>query len=555
MSMFSQVFISLLVASAGAHSVSSVTKSTPPGPVVNTTLGPVRGFTKVVNAVELNVFRGIPFAATTGGENRFNPPKPREPWSDVFDATQYGPGCSQSRHNADVPTLQSEDCLNVNIYCPKSSKPLPVMFFIHGGSYEEGSNKGAFELYEGSNMASTNQVCVVSTNYRLGAFGFLVTEEQVGNQGILDQRMALEWVRDNIHNFGGDEHSVTIWGESAGAMSVFMHMVSPGSKGLFHRAIQESNPAGFRYQKHTSQHATFAKKFSELVNCTQDDMACLRALPVENVLKAGSDAVSDARTVIIDRIMEGGFLEDAIALNWAPVVDGVVIPDQPLDIVASGKFNVVPLLIGTNQDEAATFVYAGLDDPLPESLYPVAMQAVFGKDGGKQVLDFYSEVSSTWTDFRDSLSYVMTDFWFKCATEYIAANVVKNGGHAYVYRFDHVLSFPELFPAYGLPVVCENRTCHATELPFVFDNKANFTFTSDEDAMAEDFLKYWGAFGRSGHVNQGGGATVYWDSFNTTSRRNMRMAVPRSMESTKSGQTGTLVTKECDFFDQIGYNH
>ena len=191
------------------------------------------------------------------------------------------------------------------------------------------------------------------------------------------------------------------------------------------------------------------------------------------------------------------------------------------------------------------------------------MGSIFGKDDGNKVVRFYQNASSAWHDTRDSLSYVLTDYWFKCSSERIAALVRQGGQNAFVYRFQHNVSFPKLFPQYGLPTICEQRTCHASELPFVFHNAANYSFATAETAMSADFVAYWTAFAKTGNVNPDAGSTpMKWPLFDSASRLNMRMAAAsdanaQGVESTKTGQSGALPTAGvCDFFDeQVGYNH
>lgn len=540
---------------------------------VVTTLGPIIGQTEVSKfGPTINVFRAIPFAADAGGENRFRPPQPRTPWTSPLDCTQNGPGCRQPHHNPDVPCggqegprCQSEDCLNLDVYCPSKPAPTadgyPVMFWIYGGAFNEGMNWGPLNIYEGHEVVARGNVCVVATNYRLGVLGFLVTPEASGNQAIQDQRMAMQWTRDNIKNFGGNPNLVTIWGESAGAMSVSIHMVSPLSQGLFHRAIMESNVAAFRYQKKSDQAETFGARFAKITNCSSvANLTCLRALSGPSAITLGEKASENTDTNVIDRILEGGFVEDAFAMQWAPVIDTPDLPDEPLNLFAAGKFAKVPVIVGTNQDEGATFVYAGVNFWLPEYLYPLAMDAIFEKDGPK-VVNYYKNVSQAWNDTRDSLSYVLTDFWFKCSAEAIANYVSNAGLPTYVYRFNHIVSFPAIFPTFGLPAVCENRTCHATELPFVFHNYANYSITEDEQSMSDDFAVYWTSFATAADPNaQGpsGKGTILWPLYNETARLNLRFSTPsRAVESTQSVQQGALPTNGvCAFFDRdIGYNH
>ena len=214
--------------------------------VVQTNSGPVRG----VLEDRARVFRGIPYAADAK-TRRWQNPVPPKPWTATRDAFEDGPGCPQVCVLPSIacPPVQSEDCLYLNVFTPllTSEALTPVMVFIHGGDYVQGYGGGP--LYDGTPMANSSGLILVALNYRLGALGFayagdLAGGQLAGNYGFLDQRLALKWVQDNIKNFGGDPGRVTIFGQSAGAMSVALHLVSSGSRGLFSAAIIESEPLG-----------------------------------------------------------------------------------------------------------------------------------------------------------------------------------------------------------------------------------------------------------------------------------------------------------------------
>ena len=543
-----------------------------PAPItVQTTLGAVLGVEEVVGGSSVATFRGVPFAAPTGGANRFMPPQPRAPWSGLLDATLDGPGCRQPHHNADVPCegkegprCQSEDCLSVNVYCPSGAdadKPqagYPVMFWIYGGAFDEGTNHGALGLYEGKRMAAAGRVCVVAPQYRLGVLGFLVTPANPGNQGLQDQRAAVRWVQANVAAFGGDPGAVTIWGESAGAMSVAAHLASERSAGLFRAAIMQSNVAAFQYQNHLVQRSTYGKDFVNRTGCgSLANLACLQAIDAKAITTLGEDVTHSVKDGVIARLLEGGRVEDALAMQWAPVIDGVELKGQPLDILAAGGGNQVPVLLGSNQDEGATFVFAGVSTKLPMALYKPLMTAIFGKNASAAVVDFYDAASAAWTDARDALSYVLTDFWFKCSAHRIAKAAAAGGWPAWVYRYNHEDSFKKLWPIYGLPTQCEDRVCHGAEIPFVFDNYANFSATADELAMSADMLEYWSSFAKTGDPNAGGKAALAWPAFNGTDRLNIRLSIPTAVESSKDLPSGVLPTPGvCDFFDDVvGYHH
>ena len=206
---------------------------------ITTSLGPIFGKTTTTTvknqSIIVNVYLGVPYAATTGGANRFKNTQPRDKWTTPLNTTDYGPGCPQSDHNPDVPKIQSEDCLNLNIWIPSSvTTNSPIGVFFHGGAFKEGSNRGPFDLYDGAYFAARTNTIVITANYRLGALGFLTSNAagSIGNYGLADQRAALQWVQNNAKAIGGDATKVTMWGESAGGMSGLVHMMSPKSSGL-----------------------------------------------------------------------------------------------------------------------------------------------------------------------------------------------------------------------------------------------------------------------------------------------------------------------------------
>src|ERR1700691_4869667 len=220
------------------------------GPVANTTSGKVRG---VVQENKVNAFRGIPYGAPTGGANRFMPPVKPEAWTGIKDTVEWGPEAPQGPHTeipevaATIPKLTvSEDCLHLNVWTNGlDARKRPVMVWLHGGGFTSGN--GSYSMYDGANMARKHDTVNVTINHRLNSFGFLYLAEIGGpkyanasNAGILDAVAALEWVRDNIANFGGDPNNVTIFGQSGGAGKVSTLLALPPAKGLFHRAIVQS---------------------------------------------------------------------------------------------------------------------------------------------------------------------------------------------------------------------------------------------------------------------------------------------------------------------------
>jgi carboxylesterase type B len=242
---------------------------------VQTQYGAVQG--RVLGNNVARAWLGVPFAASTAGANRFTAPKAPQSWTDVRDATVYGPGCPQQCNlpSGLCPETQSEDCLHVDVYAPMatSATPRPVLVFIYGGAFVQGTN--GCSAYDARNLANGANAIVVNLSYRLGVLGFLINANSDGNYGILDQRFALQWVQKNIASFGGDPDQVTLYGQSAGAMSVAYHLVDPASWGLFRRVMIQSNPLGMPMLTHSTG-VIFTAVAAEAIGCDLNDVECFR---------------------------------------------------------------------------------------------------------------------------------------------------------------------------------------------------------------------------------------------------------------------------------------
>ena len=263
------------------------------GPQVSLPNGQGDVFGLCDDQLSMCTYKAIPFGEDTAGANRFLPPVKRSPWTTPLNATADGTGCISIHHNPDTAKVQGEDCLNLNVYVPASataSSKLPVYMFLYGGSFTEGDNDGPFDIYAGQGF-TRNDIILVVPNYRLGAYGYLVTDKLTGNVGLLDQRLAMQWIRDNIGAFGGDASRLTIGGESAGAMSVGYHLVSPDSWPLFSQAIMESNPVGL-LARPDSRTRVYGFDFCQQLGCLEErlplacDTECIQAAPPTNVSAA-----------------------------------------------------------------------------------------------------------------------------------------------------------------------------------------------------------------------------------------------------------------------------
>ncbi|MCS5714547.1 carboxylesterase/lipase family protein [Herbiconiux sp. CPCC 205716] len=318
--------------------------------LVETDSGAVRG------ALRRGVrsWRGIPYAAPPVGPLRFRATEPVEPWDGVRDALDFGPAAVQHENRAvALPegVVQSEDCLTLNVLAPPRDPgfdegPFPVMVWIHGGAYVAGSS--AQPLFDGTGLVANGDVVVVSLNYRLGALGFLdfslLGDGFETNVALRDQLAALAWVQRNIAAFGGDPGNVTLFGESAGAGCITTLLTSPAAAGLFHRAIAESSPATSVYDGERA--ARVSRRFLGLLGLDPDDAgtpARLRTAPAADLARATFDLVAAVAA------------EQPGTLAVAPVVDGELVPEHPVDAYRAGRQLRVPLMIGTNHDEASLF--------------------------------------------------------------------------------------------------------------------------------------------------------------------------------------------------------
>lgn len=312
-------------------------------PRVTTDAGTVEG--TVDSASGVAVFRGIPYGAAPVGNLRWRAPKPAPHWKGVRDAARLGENCMQGQPFGDIDPYAagiSEDCLNLNVWTAKTTgAPKPVMVWIHGGGFFAGF--GGEERHDGGPLAKKG-VVVVTLNYRLGPLGFLAhpalaldaPHHSVGNYGLLDQIAALEWVKQNITRFGGDPSRVTIFGESAGGMSVGALMGSPLARGLFHRAILESGVG-------------LGNIIEQRDSAEVDGVRLAKAVGVDGV---DANAARQLRGVSADTLVAAGA---KTSVGSRPVIDGWVIPRLLDSTLASGKGNIVPVIVGSNADEGDAF--------------------------------------------------------------------------------------------------------------------------------------------------------------------------------------------------------
>ena len=430
-------------------------------------------------------FLGIPYALPPVGDLRWKPPVPAAKWEGIRKASEFGQHCLQGNPFGDMVTRDpggSEDCLSLNVWVPSnpSSKKLAVMVWIYGGGFVAGTTSEGRQ--DGIRLAQQG-VIVVSMNYRLNIFGFLVHPElakesghgSAGNYGLMDQLLALHWVHDNIAAFGGDPGNVTIFGESAGSFSVSAQMASPLAKGMFNKAIGESGAAfsrsGLSFESVASREEKDTKLVKEKLGVST--LAELRALPAQKLLdifgKAGPDA-----------------------FDFGPNIDGYFLPEPPSAIFAAGKQNDVPLLAGWNKDEGSYEL--GSDKPTAESMKAMAEKEFGGK--APEFLKLYPTDTPEKT-MRSATDYAGDTFIAFSTWAWIEAQG-KTGKHViYRYRFD-------MAPPSSDPKAPRMGAYHSAEIEYVFgqlDSKAGVPWRSEDRALSEQMMKYWCNFAKNGDPN------------------------------------------------------
>lgn len=450
-------------------------------PVVQTKAGPV------VGAVDGKVvyFKGIPFATAPVGNLRWAPPSPPAPWATPLDASTFGPACPQPPTLPYLtPSVFDEDCLTLNVWVPYTDatfppqKPLPVMLWWFGGGFYSGDS--SLPLYDGAALALSQNVIVVSSNYRIGALGFLASSPDglTGNYGLMDQLLALNWVQNNSGAFGGNPGMVTVFGESAGAMSVGIHVTSPASAPLIHRAIMESNPLSYQYRG-PDRADVYSSAFKAATGCA--DVACLRELPLAAVANASAATIA---------VVHPQSLSDLFP--WTPVVNTTcdigLLCAQPYTELMRGAASPTPMLLGNNADECMFTVYAEIAPraPITQQAYPGYIEVFFG---GAAVPDIASRYPCTSADCRTSLASVISDAWQLCPTANFANSSGAQVSPVFAYRFTHDSGFD--FPP--LPA-CLGHACHTAELPYVFNSLAS-NMTAGEQALSQAMMGYWATFG------------------------------------------------------------
>ncbi|WP_437617969.1 carboxylesterase/lipase family protein [Sorangium sp. So ce1151] len=492
---------------------------------IDTDKGPVEG--EVVGSTR--AFLGIPYAAPPTGALRWKPPAPHEPWTEALKAVEVGPACAQLR--VLMPGFEpssSEDCLTVNVWAPErpASQSLPVLVWIHGGSFTLGS--GGEADYDGQVLSETAGAVVVTVNYRLGPLGYLALPElrsedpdhpSTGGYGIEDQRAALEWVKANIGAFGGDPGNVTLFGESAGGISVCMHMVSPPSKGLFQRAIIESGPCDTTLDEATA--TAQGEAFVEALGCgdAPSVLECLRGKSAEEVITALPPS---------NDMLFGG-------TQWYPVIDGWNLPDTPGKLLEEGSFEKVPTIVGSNDDEATLFFALAGDSPsIADDAELEAFAEQLAPGHGEEVVASYP--SATHGSAQAAAFAAVGDALFVCPARRAARAIAKAGVATYLYHFTYA---PE-----G-SLLGDLGSFHSAEIRYVFGNPSLLLpqpLTQSELELSRVISGYWSRHAQNGDPN--GGDAMEWPRYDADTDENI------VLDLTISQQAG-LRKEVCDMWDSF----
>ena len=496
--------LAMILATAGATGVVAAAPSSSGDPIVTIEGGAVQG----VAVPGGFAFRGLPYAAPPTGNLRWRAPQPPAAWDGIRDATQFAPSCPQPPGPFGVG-VRSEDCLYLNVSTPtlRRDAERPVLVWIHGGGWTTGAGRD----YDPTKLMQ-NGVVVVTINYRLGALGFLahpalasVPGGPSGNYGHMDQQAALRWVQRNIGKFGGDENNVTIAGESAGALSVLLHLVSDGSRGLFDRAIVESGSFALTQQS-LAQGEAFGQAFAanDQVGCSNQTAECLRKVPVDTLVH--------------------NFCPDAGCAAIPGIVDGAVLKESFGTALAAGRFARVPVLNGVNHDEQRVFVtllgvtvtrgsfIPLLERPITAENYERNIAAVLGVSDARAAAIAAEYPVGAYSSPEIAFSTLDNDAWWACPAlqmdQWLARRVPT-----FAYEFDDDNPPARYFPPLGVAT-------HGNEIPYIFDvpdAPIQAPFSPDSAALAATMRAAWASFAATGDPSSE--SDVRWPSFGGASQQ------------------------------------
>jgi para-nitrobenzyl esterase len=497
-------------------------------PIVHTTYGPVRGRAEA----GVLAFRGLRYGAPPTGILRFKPPQKPAPWKDLADAGEFGAAAIQAPGQPDMPAYEqhSEDCLFLNVWTASLQGKRPVMVWLHGGAFSTGA--AGRPTYFGDHFARDG-IVLVSVNHRLNVFGYTQLPESWGPDyassgmaGMLDVVAALQWVQANVARFGGDPGNVTIFGESGGGAKVSLLLAMPGAKGLYHKAVIQSGAALESASRQYAQ-ALGGALLSSL-GVAVGDTAGLAAVDTAKVFAAQDAAVAKVSSLV----PPGGFLNS----GFVPSLNPVDLPQGPFSPAAPAMSAHIPLLIGTNKDEATLFM-SGNKDFLSRTNadFEAAVTKAFPADA----LRIAAAIREAYPDYSPPylLASVTTAQWFWLNSIVLAERkVAQNAAPVYMYRMD-----------WGSPI--NNgilKAAHAMELSFVFSTYENIRYFvgpgPGPERMASQMHSAWVAFAKTGNPNTR--ILPQWPQYDTKSRSTMIFNVHSRVDSDPLSQLRRLMLRE-----------
>ncbi|WP_115684864.1 carboxylesterase/lipase family protein [Corynebacterium senegalense] len=387
------------------------------GPVAPTSAGAVRGV--VDERTGVRTWRGIPYGDDTSGVHRFRAPRPARPWKGVRDASAYAEPALQGTFGWGDAVYGTEDCLTLDVVRPDSDDVLPVVVYFHGGTFVTGASHE--KVLQGHNLAVTTDVVYVSVNFRLGVLGYLdfrsLGHDCVANPALLDQILSLRWVKDNIARFGGDPGNVTIMGESAGGAAVAHLMAAPAARGLFHRGIAQSAPCASVHSR--LQAAMWVRTLIDGMGLSRlTTLDELRGEDARELVRVGQSMLINSREIT------------QFNTAFMPTVDGTTLPAHPIDAFEAGEQAPVPLIIGTNADEAS-FAKALYQTSKARTRAALRALEVFDSANAHRVLEAYGHAEGR-GDFAELIADAV--FW---APSVMLATAHRRAAATWMYRFDY----------------------------------------------------------------------------------------------------------------------